>query len=191
LKKSTAAQDAPADAKSVNFPARKIFVLFTASHSLTSSPFGSTTALRMFPLPSVALAYSDSLCRLPSPACPLTGLNVLFLFELHERETEPNTCNTKHRPDHRDKVAGRTRRKKRETSGNGDANDAHGVCVAYNRLLMTPAMASRRRKKFWSSGVSSGCLCKLCDLDGAVLSRLAYSVGHFRRRLGHKFSPNC
>ena len=62
--------------------------VFTANHSFRSSPLGSTTAERMLPEPSVALAYSDSLWRLPDEApCDFSGLNVLFLLLEKRKES--------------------------------------------------------------------------------------------------------
>ncbi len=58
--------------------ARK-YILFTATHSLRSSPSGSMTAWRKFPLPSVTAAcFMRSYWWVPSGMCFL-GLNVLLL----------------------------------------------------------------------------------------------------------------
>lgn len=62
-------------------------ILLTANHSLISSPLGNITADLIFPLPNVALAYSDNLCRLPLSGWDFNGLNVLFLLPLYHTTT--------------------------------------------------------------------------------------------------------
>lgn len=76
-------------------------LLLTASHSFRSSPLGKTTALRMLPLPRVALANSDSLCRVLLGGCTLSGLNVLFLLLLLRQPTlAPVTTRNEHKTRH-------------------------------------------------------------------------------------------